>query len=129
MMNGLHVGSITITYRGQEQLFPTVERAVNYLRDDTVKTTWLHKVSADVFVVSGEEVRQTHHLKGKKYQRIGKSKRILSPSPSKRNLENALWASSVTCRQPQPAAAARSKTWRGWRGNARSGQAAQDALG
>ena len=69
-MNGLQVGNITIRYRGREQLFPTVERAVNYLRDDIVKTTWLHKVTADVSVVSGEEVRQTHHLKGKKYKVI-----------------------------------------------------------
>jgi hypothetical protein len=64
------VDNITITYRGQERQFPTVERAINYLRDDTVKTTWLRKVAADVSLVAGDEVKQTRHLKGRKYKVI-----------------------------------------------------------
>ena len=62
------IGQITIDYRGETQQFSTVSLAAHFLRQDRIKVGWFHKIAAAVELIGHDQVRQTQHLKGNKFE-------------------------------------------------------------
>jgi hypothetical protein len=66
-MAGTTMGQITIVYRGETQQFATVSLATHFLRQDWIKMGWFHKITATVDLIGDDQIRQTQHLKGDKF--------------------------------------------------------------
>jgi hypothetical protein len=66
-MTGTTIGQITLVYRGETQQFATVSLANRFLRQDRIKMGWFHKITAAVDLIMDDQVRQTQHLKGDKF--------------------------------------------------------------
>jgi hypothetical protein len=61
------MGQITLTYRGETQQFKTASLAAHFLRQDRIKMGWFHKIKAAVDLIVDDEVNQTRHWKGDKF--------------------------------------------------------------
>jgi hypothetical protein len=75
-MSKTTLGAITIVYRDESKQFPTVSRALHFLRQDRIQTGWFHKVKVTVALVVDDDVSQTRHLKGDKFMIMDELKQL-----------------------------------------------------
>jgi hypothetical protein len=64
------VALITLVYRGRTQEFTILSQAIHFLRSETVKIGWFHKITATVDLIAAGDVRQTQTLRGQKFAMI-----------------------------------------------------------
>jgi hypothetical protein len=60
------VGIILLIYRGQVRQFTTAADAVQFVRRETITTTWFRKITADMHLVADTGVCQARYLRGHK---------------------------------------------------------------
>jgi|RhiMetdeSRZDD1v2_1073273.scaffolds.fasta_scaffold1497638_1 hypothetical protein len=60
------VGIILLIYRGQIRQFTTAAAALQFVRRETVTTTWFRKITADIHLVTTTGVCEARYLRGQK---------------------------------------------------------------
>jgi hypothetical protein len=60
------VGIILLIYRGQIRQFTTAATAMQFVRRETVTTTWFRKITADIHLVTNTGVCEARYLRGQK---------------------------------------------------------------
>jgi hypothetical protein len=60
------VGIILLIYRGHVRQFTTAAAAVQFVRRETITTTWCRKITADIHLVAANGACQARYLRGHK---------------------------------------------------------------
>ena len=60
------VGIILLIYRGQIRQFTTAADALQFVRRETITTTWFRKITADIHLVTHTGACEARYLRGQK---------------------------------------------------------------
>jgi hypothetical protein len=60
------VGIILLIYRGQVRQLTTAGDAVQFVRRETITTTWYRKLTADIHLVTRQGACEARYLRGQK---------------------------------------------------------------